>query len=51
MPERKNSQSKGQLISEWLVDVLIFSKRATQTFGEFLPKNLKSGQSRNKGTL
>ena len=50
MPERKSFQSKGQLISEWLIDVLNFSKRATLKFDEFLPKNLKVVKSWNKGT-
>jgi hypothetical protein len=33
----------GQLISEWLFDVLNFPKKTTQTFDEFLPKNLEVG--------
>ena len=33
--------AKGQLISEWLFDVL---NNLTQKFDKFLPKNLKSGQ-------
>jgi hypothetical protein len=28
---------KGQLISEWLFDVLNFPKKTTQKFNEFLP--------------
>ena len=43
---------EGQLISEWLFDVLNFPKKTNPKFDEFLPQNLKSGWIfSNKGTL
>ena len=33
----------GQLISEWLFDVLNFSKKTKQKIDEYLPQNLISG--------
>ena len=35
--------AKGQLISEWLFDVLNFPKKHTKQFDEFLPQNLEIG--------
>ena len=38
------ADTKGQLISELLFDVLNFPKKTTERIDKFLPKNLKSGQ-------
>ena len=42
--EEQRPIAKGQIISECLFDVLQFSKKNTEKFDRFLPKNLKSGK-------
>ena len=39
-----NDRAKGQIILECLFDVFQFSKKTSEKFDKFLPKNLKSGQ-------
>ena len=43
---------KGQLISEWLLDVLNFPRKTTLKFDEFLPWNLRKWlNQKDKDTL
>ena len=45
---KKTQQAKGQLISEWLLDVFIWTKKLNKNISVFLPYLSKIGQIKKR---